>query len=152
MYGFDRTMAPEGKGTIKVELFSKYSYWKTLHADRSRYDEEKQRVAETVIGLLESHFPGLKSQVEAVDVPTLMTWERYMGGTHGFTNGPVKKQSLLSNLFGVGFEMTLPGLANFYFAGIWATSTGALFMNALSGKKAIEAICNQDRKQFRAKV
>ena len=152
MYGFDPTMAPLGKGIIKVELFSTYSFWKALYADRNRYDEEKARVAETVIDLLEAHFPGLKGQVEAVDVPTLLTWERFMGGTCGFNNGPTKKQSLLLALFGTGLEMTLPGLSHFYFVGMWATGIGALFMNALSGRKVIQAICRQDGKSFRAEA
>jgi hypothetical protein len=30
MYGHDPSMAPPGKGVIKVELFSRYSYWKEL--------------------------------------------------------------------------------------------------------------------------
>lgn len=148
MYGFDKTMAPEGKGVIKVELVSTYSYWKALYADRSRYEEEKHKVAETVIELLERHYPGLKSQIETVDVPTLMTWERYMGGTYGFVNAPNKKPDLLGSLLGRGQEMTLPGLAGFYFVGAWATSVGTLFVNALSGKSAIKAICKADGKGF----
>jgi hypothetical protein len=44
--------------------------------------------------------------------------------------------------------MTLPGLVGFYFAGVWATSAGALFMNVLSGKKVIQAICRKDGKRF----
>lgn len=151
MYGFDRTMAPEGKGTIKVILFSRHSYWKSLHAERSRYEEEKQRTAETVIDLLEGHFPGIKGQVEAVDVPTLMTWERFMGGTHGFTNGPVKRQNPFLPLLGIGFDLRLPRLTNLYLVGVWATSMGVLFFNALSGKRAIEIQCRQDGKRFRAK-
>ncbi len=147
MYGFDPTMAPPGKGVIKVELVSSYSYWQALHADRSRYNEEKARVAETVIQVLETRFPGIKSQVEAVDVPTLLSWERYMGGTHGFNNAPAKKQNLILALFSAGLNMELPGLQNFYFVGIWATSTGTLFANALSGKKVIQAICRRDGKR-----
>ncbi len=49
-------------------------------------------MAEQVIDLLETtRFPGIKSQVEVADVPTMMTGERYMGGSHGFMAGPAKK-------------------------------------------------------------
>ncbi|NLI12045.1 MAG: hypothetical protein GX425_05345 [Peptococcaceae bacterium] len=48
IYGFDKSMAPEGKGVIKVELVSSYSYWKKLYRDRALYEEEKARVGETV--------------------------------------------------------------------------------------------------------
>ncbi|HXX57046.1 MAG TPA: NAD(P)/FAD-dependent oxidoreductase [Thermodesulfovibrionales bacterium] len=148
MYGFDRTMAPAGKGVIKVELVSGYSYWKNLHADRQRYVEEKEKVADKVIDILEwRYFTGLRSQIEVIDVPTAVTWERYMGGTHGFANMPNKKISFLRTIFGNRQEMTLPGLSNFYMAGVWVTSAGALFMNALSGRKVIEAICRGDNKK-----
>jgi phytoene dehydrogenase-like protein len=148
IYGFDKTMAPEGKGVIKVELISTYSYWKKIYSDRTIYDEEKQKVAQIVIGILENHFPGIKNQVEVIDVPTLMTWERYMGGTHGFANMPTKKSNIIASLLGRGEERKLPGLSNFYFVGAWATSTGALFSNAHSGEKVIKAICSVDGKKF----
>jgi len=148
IYGFDKTMAPEGKGVIKVELVSTYSYWKKIYSDRTLYEEEKQKVVETVISILENHFPGIKNQVEVIDVPTLMTWERYMGGTHGFANMPKKKSNIITSLLGRGEERSLPGLSNFYFVGAWATSTGALFSNANSGKKVIKAICSVDGQRF----
>ena len=140
IYGFDPAMAPPGKGVIKVELVSSYSYWKRLYEDGAAYREEKERVAEAIIDLLDStHFPGLKSQVEVVDVPTLMTWERYVGGTHGFLSMPNKKFNPLSMVLGK-LDSTLPGLSNFYLVGTWATSAGALFANALSGKKIIKLL------------
>jgi hypothetical protein len=85
---------------------------------------------------------------ESLDVPTILTWERYMGGTHGFANMPNKKSSFIGTMFGKSDEMTLPPLSNFYMTGQWVTSAGALFMNALSGRKAIQAICQSDKRQF----
>ena len=38
-----------------------------------RYREEKHRIAESVIRLLEERFPGLHQQIEVVDVATPMT-------------------------------------------------------------------------------
>jgi len=149
IYGFDKTMAPEGKGVIKVELVSSYSYWKKLYEEKPLYEKEKQKVAETVIDLLEKLYPGIRKQIEVVDVPTMMTWERYMGGTHGFMNFPNKKQSFIQSLLGRGQETTLPGLSDFYFVGAWATSMGALFSNAFSGRQIIKRICQRDGKKFR---
>ncbi len=148
IYGFDPSMAPPARGTIKVELTSKYSYWQKLHADTHAYKEEKQRVVRQVVDVLESHFKGIREQVEVVDVATLITWERFMGGTHGWPAFPNKKTDLLSALLGRGQEMTLPGLSNFYLTGQWVTATGALFANALSGRKVIQAICRANGKKF----
>ena len=43
---------------------------------------------------------------------------------------------------------TLPGLADFYMVGTGATSAGALFANALSGRTVIKNICETDGKRF----
>ena len=153
LYGFDRTMAPKGKGTIKVELPASYAYWKQLYDDdRERYRQEKQKVAEHVIDILESHFSRIKSQVELIDVYTLMTWERYMGGTQGWFNFPNRKLvfSMKEDLSDKKFKTTLPGLSNFYFVGIWATAMGSLAHNASSGKTIIRRICKKDGKEFKA--
>ena len=137
-YGFDPSMAPAGKGVIKVELTSQYSHWKELSANRDRYAEAKQQLADRVIDLLESqYFSGLRQQVEVIDVSTLVTWERFTGGTMGLGIYPNKKMTALGSIFGKSQASGLPGLEDFYFAGTWSTSTGALFMNALSGKRVI---------------
>ena len=151
IYGFDKSMAPAGKGTIKVELPASYAYWKQLYNDdRERYKQEKQKVAEKAIEVLERRFPGIKSQVEAIDVSTLMTWERYMGGTQGWFNLPNRKLdfSMKEDLSDKKFKTTLPGLSNFYFVGIWATMMGSLAHNANSGKTIIRRICKKDGKVF----
>ncbi len=152
LYGFDKTMAPQGKGVIKVELVSQYSYWKKLYEDKSQYDKEKQKIAEQVIEQLGHYFKGIESQIEVVDVATLISWENFMGGTNGFNNFPVKKANFTASLLSRKLENTLPGLANFYMVGAWTTSLGATFMNALSGKRAIQTICNVDGKKFAASV
>jgi phytoene dehydrogenase-like protein len=151
LYGFDKTMAPAGKGTIKVELPASYAFWKQLyHGDREKYKQEKQNVAERVIDILEGHFHGITKQVEVIDVCTLMTWERYMGGSQGWFNMPNRKFdfSIREDPSDKKFKTTLPGLSNFYFVGVWATMMGSLFHNANSGKTIIRRICAKDGKNF----
>ena len=153
LYGFDKSLAPAGKGTIKVELPASYSYWKQLHdGNRERYKQEKQKVAEHIIDILEHRLRGIKNQVEAIDVYTLMTWERYMGGTQGWFNLPNRKLdfSMREDRSDKEFKTTLPGLANFYFVGIWATAMGSLAHNASSGKTIMRRICQKDGKSFKA--
>jgi phytoene dehydrogenase-like protein len=152
LYGFDKTMAPPGKGTIKVELPASYAYWKQLYnGDREQYRQEKQKVAEQVIDILESHFRGIRNQVEVIDVCTLMTWEHYMGGSQGWFNFPNRKLdfTMREDISDKKFTTTLPGLSNFYFVGVWATAMGSLAHNANSGKTIIRRICKQDGKSFK---
>jgi phytoene dehydrogenase-like protein len=143
MYGYDASMAPSGKGVIKVELLTKPSYFSRLYDDKAAYRAEKNRIAGRVIALLERQFPGLREDVEVIDVCTLHTWERFMGGTGGFTNFPNKPFHILEEIFGLNPRDTLPGLKNFYFAGQWVTSAGALHLNAFSGKTVVRKICKQ---------
>jgi len=148
-YGMDPTMAPAGKCAIKAELFSSWSYWqRLLNESRERYDEEKQRVADQVITILERRWPGLRQDVEVVDVPTLQTWKRYMGGYQGFNDMPNKPFDVMASLGGK-VDSRLPGLEGFRFVGSWATSAGALFMNALSGRTVMAELCNRDGVRFR---
>lgn len=147
IYGCDPSMAPQGKGVIKAEMVTGYAYWNDCTPQE--YEQKKREAAEQVIGILEKRFPGISGQVEAVDVVTLKTWERFMGGTRGFANGPNKP-------FGMGTLLrpakpTLPGLDRFYMAGVWVSGTGALFANAYSGKRAIQMICKRDGRKFLVK-
>ncbi len=147
LYGFDTSMAPVGKGVIKVELSIKPAYFLQLHNDKTAYKAEKNKIAEQVITLLERHFPDLRKDIEVIDVSTLHTWERFMGGSQGFNNFPNKHRELtdirniIDVLFGLGRMFTIPGLKNFFFTGQWVTSMGALFTNAASGKAVVQKIC-----------
>jgi phytoene dehydrogenase-like protein len=148
LFGLDPTMAPPGKGTLKVELTTSYSYWQVLYQDRERYYEEKQRVAETVIDLLEPRFPGLKGQIEAVDVATPMTTERYTGNGRTFQGG--LNVSLTDMLTGKGHVRTLPGLKDFYMVGQWAGFPGLPSVAAM-GRGLIRFLYKRDGKRFVAK-
>jgi phytoene dehydrogenase-like protein len=145
IYGFDSSMAPAGKGVIKVELFARPSHFSRLSDDRAAYQAEKSRIAEQIIALLEKQFTRLREDIEVIDVATLRTWERFMGGTEGCDNFPRKTggPDIASIMFGMYRNNSLPGLKNFYLAGGWVTAAGALLMNAMSGKAAVKKICRQ---------
>ncbi len=155
IHGFDPSMAPAGKGVIKVELSGKPSYFSRLSNDRAAYRAEKDKIAEQVITLLEKQFPGLREDIEVVDVSTLCTWERYMCGTQGHNNFPNKYDDLtdirnvLDFIFDTNRMFTLPRLNNFFFAGQWVTSMASLFSNAMTGKTVVQKICKQCSVNFR---
>jgi phytoene dehydrogenase-like protein len=143
IHGFDTSMAPPGKGVIKVELSSRPSCFSRLHHDKSAYNAEKDRIAEQVIALLDKQFPALEEDIEVLDVATLRTWERYMGGTQGHNNFPNKDFDLLGDVLGLEQRYTLPGLSNFFLVGQWVASAGSLLMNALSGRTVVRKICRK---------
>lgn len=148
VYNWDPSLAPAGKTPIKVLLKTTYSQWKALSADRARYDEEKARVAETVIDVLEARFRGLRQQVDVVYVSTPLTIERFTGNYHGLQAWRVPGGGMGAMLR--GFTRTLPGLANFHMAGQWAEAMIGISTAAISGRNAVRSICKRDGRRFRA--
>jgi len=148
-YGFDPSMAPSGKSVVTVPfLFASYEYWKQLSENRKDYKKEKQDLAEAVIDRLELRFPGIRKQVEVVDVATPVTYERYTGNWRGSYMG---WKPMLSGL-GKPMRRTLPGLNNFYMAGQWVFPGGGVSTAISSGRHLIQVLCKKDKKRFTTTV
>jgi phytoene dehydrogenase-like protein len=149
-YGFDPAMAPAGKAVLKVMLGSRYSFWKALSVDRARYREEKTAIAEMIIAQLDARFPGLKQQVEIVDVATPLTIERYTGNLHGFQAWGAKKNPWSTMI--KGLSKTLPGLENFHMVGQWAGATIGISTQAIMARALIKTLCKQEGREFTTTV
>jgi phytoene dehydrogenase-like protein len=148
IYNFDPTLAPPGKTVVDVKFYSDYDYWKDLKRDKERYKEEKEKVANQVIDLLDQRFPGLAGQVEMRDVATPVTWERYTGNWRASFEG----WQITTDTFGMSMSKTLPGLKNFYMCGQWVEPGGGVPSAAMSARNLIQVICKQDKKSFVANV
>jgi phytoene dehydrogenase-like protein len=119
----------------------------------SAYHNEKKRVAQILINFLEEKFPGLSSAISIKDITTPLTQVRYTGNYDGSVlgwqpfveSGESLEEEVKRN--GPG----LPGLKNFYFSGVWAT-TGGLIRAAAAGRHVVQFICKDDQKEFRAFV
>lgn len=146
IFGYDPSLAPEGKGVVKVVMDTSYAYWKRLAEDREGYESEKEKVASTVIDEVNKFLPGIKDQVEVIDVATPLTVEHYTGnwkGLQAWPSGPNMVETAMK-----GFTKTLPGLENFYMAGQWAEASVGLPAAAASGRKLIQMLCERDGTQF----
>jgi phytoene dehydrogenase-like protein len=149
---YDPSMAPAGKSVVIVGFESDYDFWKDLDQERERYDAEKQQVAIAVIDQLEKRLPGITGQIEAVDVATPMTTERYTGNWQGSIEGWLITTRTVNMMMGRGMSKTLPGLRDFYMAGQWVEPGGGLPSAALSGRKAIQMVCKCAGKPFQAQL
>jgi phytoene dehydrogenase-like protein len=149
---YDPTLAPAGKSVVVVMFESNYDYWKKLYDERERYEAEKKQIALTVIAQLERRFPGFSQQVEAVDVATPMTYERYTGNWQGSMEGWLITTKTIGTMMGRGMRKTLPGLEGFYMAGQWVEPGGGVPTAAGSGRRVIEMICKRDGRPFEAYV
>jgi phytoene dehydrogenase-like protein len=146
-FGFDPSLAPSGKTALKVVMATSYAYWRDLKRTPLLYLNEKHRVAETVIGLLDTRFPSLKQKIEVVDIATPMTTEHFTGNGHGY-HAPISAMALA--LFtGRRLSKTLPLLGNFYMVGQWA-GVGGVPVVAAMGRDVVRDICRWDGRRFTA--
>jgi phytoene dehydrogenase-like protein len=144
-YCYDPSMAPLGKSVVTASfLFVGYKYWKELYEDRERYKAEKQALAEAVIDRLEERFPGIKEQIEVVDVATPVTYERYTGNWRGSYMG----WRVTPATTGKQMSRTLPGLDSFYMAGQWVFLGGGVQSAITSGRHVMQVVCKQDKRPF----
>ena len=136
-YGFDKTMAPEGKSVIACFYPGNYDFWKDAHGDKERYKAEKKRLEEDAIAMLVRRFPEAEGKVETTDVVTPMTYERYCGAWRGswMTWGVYGKDIPRY------FPGMLEGLEHFLMAGMWTLPPGGLPGAAASGRFAAQRLC-----------
>lgn len=127
-------------------MATSYRHWEALSKDPEAYRAEQARIADTVIGLLEPRFPGLKDQIEAIDVATPATTLRFTGNGQAYRN-PI---NIVAALFtGRRLSQTLPGLENFYMVGQWAGLPGVSSVAAM-GRDVARLICRRDGRSFAA--
>jgi phytoene dehydrogenase-like protein len=146
-YCFDSSLAPVGKSVMIVMLPTSYDYWQRIYG-RSFYDHEQIQESDILIEQLAQFYPGIKGDIEYVDVATPLTYERYTGNWLGASCGwLLTKQTL--GLMITGIRKTLPHLGQFYMVGQWVEPGGSVPIVAMSGRNIIQQICHEDRKKFR---
>lgn len=143
-YCYDPTMAEPGKSAVAVLLHADYDHWKALATDRDRYEAEKRQVAEGVLAILEQRLPGIREQVEVVDVATPLTYERYTGNWRGSYEGVLVTTANMTRTL----SKTLPGLADFYMVGQWVQPGGGLPGGLMTGREVAQLMCARDGHPF----
>jgi phytoene dehydrogenase-like protein len=146
IFHFDPTFAPAGKTAVTCFLPTRnFAYWERLRKDHpERYRAEKQRVADSVIDVLEKRVPGLRAAIEVVDVATPASIFRYTGNWKGSMEGWLPTPR-------TGFKplpRTLPGLRKFMMVGQWTVPGGGLPSGPMTARPALQAICKQDGVRF----
>jgi phytoene dehydrogenase-like protein len=149
-YCFDPSLAPTGKSVLIVMMTSNYNYWQRIYG-RSGYDAEELQESQILIDQLEQFYPGIKNDIEFIDVATPLTYERYTGNWKGSSCGwLLTKQTLPLSI--KGLPKTLPKLRNFYSIGQWVEPGGSVPVVAMSGRNIVQQICQEDKRTFRAVI
>ena len=145
-YCYDPSAAPPGKSVMVTLLPSDYGFWQRIYGRRP-YRKEQTQVGEQLLDIYETVLPGLRAQVEVLDVATPVSFERYTGNWLGATTGWLLTSQTLPLML-KGVSQTLPGLGNLYMAGQWVEPGGGVPMVAMSGRKAIQLVCDEVGQSF----
>ncbi|MDR1524029.1 MAG: NAD(P)/FAD-dependent oxidoreductase [Tannerella sp.] len=138
LYSYDPKFIRDGKTVMTVLLTeNEFDYWKALKGRSiEEYKAEKERIAGWVIGGIVKVFPELEGKIEALDVATPLTYNKYCNSYRGtymsfIPYGHVRKRI---------HKGTIDGIENLYIAGQCTFPAGGLSLAALSGKFAAQRL------------
>jgi phytoene dehydrogenase-like protein len=146
VFNFDPTFAPTGKTAVTCFLPTyNYEYWLNLQkGDAAQYAAKKQAVGDAVIEILDRKVPGLRRDIELVDVSTPVSVIRHTGNWKGSMEGFLPTPD-------AGFRklrMTLPRLRHFVMVGQWVMPGGGLPSGLMTGRDGIRTLCRQSHRPF----
>ncbi|WP_429360872.1 hypothetical protein [Paraburkholderia sp. MM5496-R1] len=142
LFHYDPTFAPAGKTAVTCTLPTRnVGYWSRLSEhDPQGYEAQKQRVANTVIAILDKSTPGVREAIEVLDVSTPATVVRCTRNWQGSM-----EDWLLTPQTGVRpLPPTLPGLRRFLMIGQWVMPGGGLPSGLITARRAVRRMCRMD--------
>ena len=135
-YASDPTYSPDGKTAMTVILFGNtYDFWKKIK-EESRYDDEKQKVANQIITTMIEQMPEADGKIEICDVATPLTYERYCGTWKGSW-----MTDITSDMRTKPYPASLDGLSGVYLAGHRIMPPGGLPLAMGTGLFAVQHLC-----------
>ena len=144
-FSHEKSFAPEGKNILQTMIYCKEAEARkfiSLSKDKSAYKAKKKRISEIISKIITDKFPSLREKVNCIDVWTPATYRRYVGSEMGswmaFALPPKMIPKKLDN--------RVKGLKNVILATQWLQTPGGLPIAASSGKRAIQAILEQEKK------
>jgi phytoene dehydrogenase-like protein len=148
IFNYCRNCAPDGRTLLQVMIESEWQPWKNIRQDKDAYNAEKEMTARQVLERLNDVWPGIKDQVEMINVATPHTWWRYTRNRQGAFEG----FAIIDKIFTAKVKRTLSGLDNFFMAGQWVVPGGGVIPTLVSGKHAARLMCRRDDKLFRTSI
>ena len=135
-YAFEKEYAPEGCTVLTCLLSNPtWEFWKEAK-DKGNYAEEKKDVLDRFIALLETLIPETKGAIEASDVATPLTYERYCDTHHGSWMTMWRPWS-----FTAVAPIKYSKITGLYFTGQRTSFSGGLPVAVTSGRNTAQAVC-----------
>ena len=127
-------ITPVGTCQVVLTCLSYGDAW--LRLDPGEYVDTKNRLADAMLDFAEQHYPGLRENLEVIEVSTPLTNMRYanaLGGSiYGFNNTPGE-----NTVWRIPQKGPVGGL---YFAGAWTQPGGGFEPTIMSGQMAGDLI------------
>lgn len=140
-YNDEPTFAPPGHVVVQSMLETDYRYW----AEQGpHYAATRDAAAAAVLERLEQVVPGVGADVRMTDVATPLTFWRFARVWRGAFEGwlPTKRT------YGVRLPRTVPGVRGLYLAGQWVEPGGGVPISLMSGRHAIQVLCEDLGRPF----
>ena len=142
----------DGHLTLTLTMLSGYGPWQSFEeeyfaGDKDRYYEEKERVAEQIIGYIEERaLPGLSDLIVMQEASTPLTNVRFTNNTHGAIYGydQTMDNNGFTRLEKFGQRTPVSGL---YLAGAWSYPGGGFEPVMLSGIEAVKCMVEDWEKE-----
>jgi len=150
VFHFDPTFAPRGKTAVTCFVSTaNYEYWVKLRRENpDAYQAKKREIANAVAQAFERKVPGIRADIEVVDVATPATVQRYTGNWKGSMEGflPTPKAGFRP------LRTKLEGLEGFRMIGQWVMPGGGLPSGLMTARQCIQEICRVEDRRFETAV
>lgn len=128
--------APEGCSAVtSIIVGDSYDFWKKCR-ENGTYAAEKEKLAASVIDVLEKKYPQTTGRIAVWDVATPLTYERYLGSYKGSWMTVMGKGRRPAS-----YPQKPGSVSNLYFAGQRLRSPGGLPVAVDSGRRAVQYLC-----------
>ena len=145
IFNDDPALAPPGHTVVQTMLNTDYDFWATRG---SAYNAEKDALAEQVQRRLEQQLPGMRGAVRIADVATPLTfWGQARSWRGAYEGWMPSAPALFTHV-----PKRLPGLSGFYMAGQWLEPGGGVPLALMSGRQAVQLLCEDTERGFRSRV
>ncbi|MBN2717784.1 MAG: hypothetical protein JXX14_18185, partial [Deltaproteobacteria bacterium] len=132
----DDFYAPKDKAAIVLHTYSDYDYWSD---DEVIYEQQKEHMISSLIGMAEDIMPGLKEHIVYQEGMTPRTIHHY---TLNYKGAPYGMDFNVAQRNRFDIETPIAGL---YLAGSWAFPAHSVAMAQVSGFMAAQMIAKRDK-------
>lgn len=139
--------APQGGTAVTCFMIhDNYDFWKSCK-ENGTYEDEKKKLAESFIRILNKKYPQTEGKVVVWDVATPLTYERYLGSYKGSWMTVTGKGDPRKS-----YPAKPESIDHVYFASHRLTPPGGLPSAAEAGRRAVQHMCKDLDVVFQGKL